>query len=104
MRAVICSLWTWPHDSLLIYGIGIKLCSVNETMILITCSFNSVVHIFLPWLFSVQCLSKLDTNIKRMQVNVLFGCYDNVLNCSPFSLLPFLACQINILFRETFCK
>lgn len=75
MRAVICSLWTWPHDSLLIYGIGIKLCSVNETMILITCSFNCVVHIFLPWLFSIQCLSKLDTNIKRMQVNVdLFKC------------------------------
>lgn len=37
-------------------------------------------------------------------LNVLFGCYDNVLNCSPFSLLPFLTCQINILFRETFCK
>lgn len=33
MRAVICSLWTWPIDSLPICGIGIKLHSVNETMI-----------------------------------------------------------------------
>lgn len=33
MRAVICSIWTWPIDSLPICGIGIKLHSVNETMI-----------------------------------------------------------------------
>lgn len=64
MRAVICSLWTWPIDSLPICGIGIKLHSVNETMIdlynnlqLQLCS----AYIFLPWLLSIQCLSKLDT-------------------------------------------
>lgn len=35
-------------------------------------------------------------------LNVLFGCYDNVLNCSPFSLLPFLTCQITFFFVKPF--